>query len=114
VAAINGTGNALNNSLRGNGANNVINGGGGTDMLSGNGGNDTFVFNFGQANGDTIIDFDGLGPAAGDSLRFVGYGAGATFTEIDATHWQINAGASHEVITFSNAAPLHASDYFFA
>ena len=54
VAAINGTGNALNNSITGNGANNVINGGGGTDMLSGNGGNDTFVFNFGQANGDTI------------------------------------------------------------
>ncbi|CAN7743281.1 hypothetical protein LJR220_002127 [Bradyrhizobium sp. LjRoot220] len=108
AAAINGTGNPLNNSLTGNGAANIINGGAGADILSGNGGNDTFVFNFGEANGDTIVDFDGLG-ASGDSLWFVGYGSGATLTNIDATHWQIdyNGGASHEVITFSNAASLH-------
>ena len=36
-------------------------------------------------------------------------------TNIDATHWQINynGGASHEIITFSNAAPVHPSDFIF-
>ena len=38
-----------------------------------------------------------------------------TFTNIDATHWQINynGGASHDVITFSNAAAIDASDFLF-
>jgi hypothetical protein len=53
--------------------------------------------------------------AAGDSLRFVGYGAGASFTNIDSMHWQINynGGGSHDIVTFSNAASIDASDYFF-
>jgi hypothetical protein len=35
--------------------------------------------------------FDGGGPfAAADTLKFVGYGAGATFSQNDATHWQVN------------------------
>ncbi len=40
---------------------------------------------------------------------------GATFTNIDATHWQVNynGGASHEIITFSNAASVNAQDYLF-
>ena len=33
--------------------------------LTGNAGNDTFVFSFGQANGDTVVDFAGNGAAAG-------------------------------------------------
>jgi len=46
-------------------------------------------------------------------LQFVGYGPGATFTNIDATHWQVNynAGASHDVITFTNAASIDATDF---
>jgi len=41
--------------------------------------------------------------------------AGATFTQNDSTHWQVNfnGGASHEIITFSNAASIHASDVLF-
>ena len=71
------------------------------------------MFNVGQANGDTVVDFAGNGAAAGDSLQFVGYGPGATFTNIDATHWQVNynAGASHDVITFANAASIDATDF---
>jgi hypothetical protein len=40
---------------------------------------------------------------------------GATFTQNDATHWQVNynGGTSHEVITFLNGASIHASDVFF-
>ena len=85
------------------------------DSLTGNAGNDTFVFNVGQANGDTVVDFAGNGAAAGNSLHFVGYGAGASFTNIDATHWQVNynGGASHDVITFMNGAAIDASDILF-
>ena len=112
---LSGTGNALNNTIHGNDGNNTLNGGAGSDVLVGHAGNDTFVFNVGQANGDTVFDFDGQGAAAGDSLRFVGYGPGATFTQNDATHWQINynGGTAHEIITFSNAASIHASDFVF-
>ena len=91
TAAINGTGNALNNSLTGNSAANVLsgldgtdtlNGGGGNDSLSGGAGNDLFVFNSPLAadNVDTISDF-----ATGDRLQldrtiFTTLSAGATLT----------------------------------
>jgi serralysin len=106
-----------NDQIMGNDAANRIAGGGGADTLTGLGGNDTFVFNIGQANGDTVVDFTGNGAATGeDALQFVGYGPGATLTQNDATHWQVNynGGLSHEVITFMNGASIHASDYVFA
>jgi hypothetical protein len=73
------------------------------------------VFQKGEANGDIITDFAGNGALAGDWLLFVGYGSGATFTQNDATHWQVNynGGALHEVITFSNGAPIDPSDFLF-
>ena len=69
----------------------------------------------GEANGDMIVDFAGNGAAAGDSLQFVGYGPGATFTNIDPTHWQVNynGGSSHDIITFANAASIDATDFIF-
>jgi Ca2+-binding RTX toxin-like protein len=114
-ANANGTGNALANSLFGDASDNVLDGQGAADTLMGNAGNDTFVFIVGQGDGDTVVDFAGNGAGAGDSLRFVGYGAGATFTNVDATHWQVNynGGASHEVITFMNGAAVDASDIVF-
>lgn len=42
-------------------------------------------------------------------LAFRGYGKGATFTQIDATHWHIQS-ANHlisEIITLSNAATIN-------
>jgi hypothetical protein len=64
---------------------------------------------------DTVFDFAGNGAAAGDSLKFVSYGPGATFTQNDATHWQVNynGGALHEIITFSNAASIIGTDFAF-
>jgi Ca2+-binding RTX toxin-like protein len=112
---LSGTGNALANSIYGNAGNNTLNGGAAADLLTGNDGNDTFVFNAGQGNGDSVVDFAGNGAAAGDALQFVGYGAGATFTNVDATHWQVNynGGTAHDVITFMNGAAIDASDFMF-
>jgi Ca2+-binding RTX toxin-like protein len=112
---LSGTGNALANNVYGNSGDNALDGGANADVLMGDTGNDTFVFRVGEADGDTVVDFAGNGASAGDSLQFVGYGAGASFTQNDATHWQIdyNGGASHEVITFSNGASIHASDVLF-
>jgi Ca2+-binding RTX toxin-like protein len=112
---ISGTGNALDNSLFGNAGNNVLNGGAGADVLQGNGGDDIFVFDAGQGNGDIVVDFIGNGAAVGDLLQFVGYGGGATFTNIDATRWEVNynGGASHDVITFMNAAVIDVNDFAF-
>jgi Ca2+-binding RTX toxin-like protein len=114
-ADLGGTGNALANSIFGNSGNNTLDGQGGADILTGNTGNDTFVFNVGQANGDTVVDFAGNGAGVGDSLHFVCYGPGASFTNIDATHWQVNfnGGASHDVITFMNGAAIDPSDFLF-
>ena len=115
-----GTGNALGNTLHGNAGNNTLNGGAGADVLVGNAGNDTFVFASGQANGDRIFDFAGLGAGAGDSLSFVGFGTagdGATFTQIGATNqWLIHSGldAHDETITFMNGAPVDPTDFLFS
>jgi Ca2+-binding RTX toxin-like protein len=110
-----GMGNALANGIFGNIGDDVLDGGGGADLLVGNLGRDAFLFTAGQADGDIVADFDGQGPAMGDYLIFVGYGVGANLTQNDATHWQVNynSGASHEVITFSNAASIGLDDVFF-
>jgi Ca2+-binding RTX toxin-like protein len=52
TAAINGTGNALNNVIVGNAANNVLNGGAGDDTIDGSFGNNTI---YGGLGNDTII-----------------------------------------------------------
>jgi len=74
----------------------------------GGAGVDTFLFNRGEANGDTVTDF------AGDAIGFIGYGQGS-FVRLDDTHWQVTSqdGATQETITFANAANILASDYHF-
>ncbi|WP_238298730.1 polysaccharide deacetylase family protein, partial [Methylobacterium soli] len=59
TGAINGTGNALVNTLVGNAGANLLNGAGGSDTLQGLGGNDTFIFQtaLGTNNVDHIVDF---------------------------------------------------------
>jgi len=109
-----GTGNYLNNSISGTVASNLIDGGAGQDSLAGLGGDDTFVFQAGEAGGDVVIDFEGNGNGAGDSLMFMGYGPGASFVQVDSTHWLIESALFHEVITFQNAASIHATDVMFA
>ncbi|OYT88680.1 MAG: hypothetical protein CFE43_21255, partial [Burkholderiales bacterium PBB3] len=85
--AINGTGNALGNSISGNSAHNVLTGAAGNDNLRGSGGNDTYIFNRGDGN-DAIDNTDFLRDTARpelteavDTLRF---GAGIADTDITA------------------------------
>jgi type VI protein secretion system component Hcp/Ca2+-binding RTX toxin-like protein len=118
-----GDGNLLANKLNGNSGNNVLNGqsgadvlngGAGRDTLIGGAGNDTFVFAAGQANGDIVVDFDDGGLfGTADTLKFIGYGAGATLSRNDATHWQVDGGGFHEVITFQNAPSIQQFDVLF-
>jgi Ca2+-binding RTX toxin-like protein len=116
---LSGTGNVLANSIFGNSGGNTLDGGAGADVLTGGSGNDTFVFHAGQANGDNVVDFIGNGAAAGDALQFVGFGTaaqGASFTQIGASNqWQIHSGLDghNEIVTFSNAAAIHPSDFLF-
>ncbi|RJF86476.1 hypothetical protein D3874_05085 [Oleomonas cavernae] len=134
--AVSGTGNAADNGLTGGNGANVLLGLGGSDLISGGGGadtidggigsdilaggtsNDLFVFSASQANGDMVLDFLGNGASVGDTIRFTGYGAaadGATFVQVDASHWQVNSadGLVHDTITFANAAAIHSTDYVF-
>ncbi len=114
----NANGSGFIDAITGNGGVNVLNGLGGADTLTGGGSNDTFVLAAGQATGDAITDFNGNGAAAGDGLRFVGFGTaaqGATFLQLNATQWQIHSGLDghNEMVTLVNGAAVDSSDFFF-
>ncbi|MDF8335002.1 cadherin domain-containing protein [Novosphingobium cyanobacteriorum] len=116
--AVNGTGNALANTLIGNSAANVLDGRGGADILTGGSGNDTFTFRQGEASGDVVTDFTGAGVAGGDVLTFSGYGAGATLTHAAGSDiYVIHGGAGHigetETIQITGVTNLVAGDYLF-
>ena len=110
-------GSATENTIYGNIGNNVIDGGGGADVLFGGAGNDTFVFTSGEAGGDTVLDFVGNN-GAGDLFEFHGFGTaanGATFTQFNATQWQIHSGldSHNEYIFLANNAAVAANDFQF-
>ncbi len=75
IAAVNGTGNALDNQIIGNGSNNVITGGLGNDYLAGGSGNDTYLFNLGDGQ-DTIEEVFG---GSDNTLQF---GAGIVASDV--------------------------------
>ena len=97
TAAINGTGNSLNNTLTGNGAANVLSGldgndiligGAGADRLDGGLGADTFLFLLASdsdvAARDTIVVFDAPGAGAGDRIDLSAIDANAVAAGNDA------------------------------
>jgi Ca2+-binding RTX toxin-like protein len=98
--------------LFGNGDTDYLDGGAGGDWLVGGGGNDIFVLRRGEAGGDTIVDFTGNGAAAGDSIYFDGYGAGAYLTH-SGVNYAIHTADGTVADTFSMLTTLHPSDYFF-
>jgi hypothetical protein len=80
AAAINGTGNPLDNRIVGNGAANVLGGGLGKDELTGSSGADAFVFNapLTAANADVVADFaSGVDKIRLENAIFKGLAAGA-------------------------------------
>ncbi|TXI44780.1 matrixin family metalloprotease [Methylophilus sp.] len=56
TAAINGTGNDLNNVITGNAGNNILDGKGGTDTLIGGKGNDTYILNDENDENDEVVE----------------------------------------------------------
>tara|TARA_R110000868_G_scaffold150689_1_gene374141 strand:- start:31332 stop:37586 length:6255 start_codon:yes stop_codon:yes gene_type:complete len=117
--ALNGSGNAIGNTLIGNAGINILDGRGGSDILTGGAGNDVFQFQRGEASGDKVTDFAGAGVAGGDTLKFVGYGADASLTQVGTTDsYIIHAGAAfnnaEETIQIVGVTHLTAGDYMFA
>jgi Ca2+-binding RTX toxin-like protein len=116
--AVDGTGNALANTLVGNAAVNVLDGRGGADTLTGGGGDDVFVFRLGEGGGDTVTDFTGVGVTGGDLLQLVGYGTGATIEQVGtsdyyAIHAAAEMGGGSELIHLTGVTNLSAGDYVF-
>jgi Ca2+-binding RTX toxin-like protein len=77
VSNVNGTGNALNNSIAGNAGNNVLSGLGGADTLAGGAGQDTFVLRPGDGGSslslaDLITDYQ-------DGTDSIGLGGGLAY-----------------------------------
>jgi len=68
VAAVNGTGNALDNIIIGNPAANVLDGGAGDDSLRGGAGNDAYLIRPAEGS-DEVVDFDPA-PDSQDAVRF--------------------------------------------
>jgi Ca2+-binding RTX toxin-like protein len=81
--------------------------------LRGGRGADSFTFYQFAADFSTILDFSGA-DGDGDVLILRGFSAAATFTQVDATHWQVTDGDFVETITFANAPLITAADWSFA
>jgi Ca2+-binding RTX toxin-like protein len=107
------SGNAGADYLLGGSGDDTLDGQEGADLMQGDAGSDIFLLLRSEANGDTILDFTG-----GDHLQFKGYGSpadGASFLQVDATHWSINSddGSVQDVVTIANGVPLTSADYTF-
>jgi len=109
TAAIDGTGNSLNNLITGNTADNVLsggagdnvfNGGAGNDTLNGSQGADTYYFNVGDGM-DTIDEIGGIsGATYADTIKL---GAGVTVTDVSLTRDNTWASTKTDLlINFSN------------
>ncbi len=76
----------------------------------------TYVLSAGQVQGDAFVGFvtAAADPAAHDVLEFVGYGAGAAVSQVDASHWDVTApGLATEVFTLSGALSVTGGDVKF-
>ncbi len=98
AAAVNGTGNSLNNTLTGNGAANVLSGLGGNDILNGGGGTDQLI----GGDGDDTYVWDGI-----DAIVEVATTAGGIDTVQSALTHTLGTGV--EKLTLTGAAAVNGT-----
>jgi Ca2+-binding RTX toxin-like protein len=108
---------ANNDLLFGFGGNDTLDGGLGADRLTGGEGKDIFVLRFGEARGDVVADFEGVGASSGDIIRLVGYGPGAFLTQSGSSCAIRSSDGTiidtFTVMTSGLSGPLHPADYYF-
>ncbi|HEX8525977.1 tandem-95 repeat protein [Allosphingosinicella sp.] len=110
-------GGAGNDTLQGGAGNDILSGGLGIDNLIGGDGKDVYILRKGEANGDTITGFFGMGAADGDSIVLEGYSEGTTFTRIgggSSTLYEINDHGFIEHVNIYATGQVHSTDYDFA
>jgi hypothetical protein len=72
------------------------------------------VFRKGEANGDVVLDYNGRGALAGDSIELAGYAAGTTFTQVGNSNvWRINDHGTIEFVTILGFGTVHPTDVNF-
>ena len=104
VAAINGTGNTLDNWLRGNAAVNTLDGGSGNDTLWGAGGDDSLLGNGGNDLLQGGLGNDTLTDTAGNNL--LDGGAGTDTLTGGAAHEMLIGGTGNDTLTTGGGADL--------
>ena len=104
TASVNGTGNALNNTLTGNAGHNRLDGGTGADTLAGGLGDDTYVL---DSSGDSVIE--GASAGIDTLLTAVSYTLGANFENLTLTGTASLNGAGNTLnnILTGNAGNNH-------
>ncbi|WP_254899434.1 calcium-binding protein [Methylomagnum ishizawai] len=100
TASINGTGNALNNTLTGNAGNNALDGGGGADSMAGGAGNDSYTV---DGAGDTVTESSGAGTDL--VFSYVGYTLSANVENLT-----LVAGAGNLVATGNSLGNILAGN----
>jgi Ca2+-binding RTX toxin-like protein len=115
-AAINGTGNALANTMVGNGAVNVLTGGGRADTLNAGAGNDDYRYlSIADSNSvaqDRILSFTGIGAAVGDQIDVSVIDANATVAGLQAFTFVVGPGDAGEL--WVENAPVGSDSIVFA
>lgn len=81
-SSINGTGNALNNTIKGNEANNILDGGLGDDTLTGGLGNDTYKVN---SAGDQVVESSTLSKEIDEVISSVTFTLGSNIENLTLT-----------------------------
>jgi Ca2+-binding RTX toxin-like protein len=108
-AALNGTGNALNNTITGNNGNNSLSGEGGNDTLLGAAGNDTLL---GAAGDDSLQGGDGadslVGGGGQDTL--LGGAGNDTLVVNPPDHFIVDGGAGNDLLQFVTNSGMTLGD----
>jgi Ca2+-binding RTX toxin-like protein/GH24 family phage-related lysozyme (muramidase) len=113
-AAIEATGNALDNVLTGNAAANVLKGLAGNDVLAGGAGDDTYTFSLGDG-ADTIEDAAGFNVVSfGAGIDSASLTVGRYLGDDGATYLEIGYGASGDSLSIRDGLLGRIREYRFA